>query len=905
MTTLRVWLARLVAMFRRRRLERELDEELQFHLEHETEKNVAAGMSAEEARRAARRSFGGVDQTVEKYRDARGMPWIETICQDLRYGLRTLRANPGFTLVAVLSLALGIGANCAVFTIVNAALLRDLPVKDPDRLVRLSVYGQNARPLDLSYPAFRAIEARQTTLEGLAASGSLRLNHVVFEGEELQELQDIRGIFVSANYFSLLGLRPAAGRFFSPADSSRPAEGEVAVISYGLWVRRFASDPSIIGKTINLNSVRVTIAGVAPAEFRGERQGPLSDIYVPLLMQPRFMPRNMLEMRTATWFRAFGRLRPGVTQAQAEAELTAIYRQDTRDNGAFRGSINDLRVATTSIRNGLGEQERAALWGPLGLLMAVVVLVLLVSCCNVANLLLARASSRQREIGIRLAVGSSRRRLIGQLLTESALLAGIGGSLGFAAAWLGTRGLQGSISGILPASLQLYPDARVLWFTAAISLAAGIVFGIVPAIQVSAGGLEPALRAGSRTHTSGVSRQRGTRLLVVTQVGLSLWLLVGAGLAVQSLRNYHELDMGIDRRNLVTFFIAPEPTGNPAEIRVRDLPRRIADRLQSVPGVVSVSFSVWGLFSPGGTTAPVRVPGSSVDPANDPDLRKSWVSPNFFQAMGMNLVSGRTMREGDGRVAVVNEIVARHYFGDENPLGRMIYFPKIDSQNRYVPFGSTFDPEQGVEIVGVVRDTKQDIKGRVERLVYMPLEHTPEFPNALYVRTAADPEKVAAQVRRALKEFSRNVLVDSMWQMGDWVDGGLGQERLLARLLSFFGALALILASVGLFGVMSYSVVRRTGEIGIRMALGARRGQVIGGVLRETLVLAVAGIALGIPAALASARLIRGFLFGLTPTDPATIAGVAAVLVIVALLAGFVPARRAARVDPLVALRHE
>ncbi|HEV8412074.1 MAG TPA: ABC transporter permease [Bryobacteraceae bacterium] len=903
MTWVRVLLSRIHSLFRKRQLDHQLDEELHFHLQRETDDLVAKGMTPEEAAIVARRKFGGLDQTKEIYRDARGVPLIEKLFQDVRYGLRGLRKNPSFTAVAVVSLALGIGANSAVFTILNASLLRDLPVRNPKQLVTVGIYrqGQQNRR-DLSYPSFQTIAANQKSLSEMAASGSLRLKHVVFEGTELQELNALHGSWVSANYFSFLGLAPATGRFFTPVDSSRVGEGALAVIGYGLWENRLARDSAVLGKTLVLDQVPVTIVGVAPRDFPGDRQGaPPVDIWIPMLMQPRFDSRNLIEARGATWFRTLGRLKSDVTEPQANAELTALYRQDVAAAGAYRGSLSDLRVEVPSYSSGLYPQERRPMWQVLGLLMAVVGLVLLIACCNVANLLLARGSARRREIGVRLAIGCSRKRLIAQLLTESVLLSVLGGILGFLIAQAGTRLLT---VGVLPASLDLQPNGRVLAFTIAVSLLVGVVFGLVPAIHATAVDIDPALRSSTRSQTASRSRQRTSRILVVAEIGLSLWLLVGAGLMLRTFQNFSAIELGVDR-NVISLSVETEGTVNASQFA--GLRNKLHDRLKTLPGVQSVSFSSQGVFSSSMTSAPVRVPGSSVDPANDPDIEESWVSAEFFQTMGLKLLLGRTLTEQDthARVGVIDEVVARSYFGSENPLGKIIYFPKVDAQNRYVPFGQQLDEEQGFEIVGVVNDTKESVKVRPARVIYMPIEGRADFGNMLYIRTAGDPYRYKAGILQMLKEFDRDVAVIAWDSIEDRVERSVNQERFLATLLSTFGSLALILAAVGLFGVMAYAVVRRTGEIGIRMALGARRATVVAMVLRESLILTGAGVAIGIIAALASRKLLSGFLFGLTANDPTTIATASAILLGVAALAGYVPAYRASRVDPLIALRHE
>ena len=916
MTWLRILKSRLAALFRKDRLERELGEELRSHLEMLVEENERKGMPPREAHYAARRSFGGVEQVKEVYREQRGLPMIETLVQDLRYGFRVLAKNPGFTTVAELSLAMGIGANCAIFTLVNAVLLKDLPVKDPEMLARVVAYRRDSRR-DFSYPVFRDLSSRQQVFSRMAASGELGLNHVILEGAgELQEFDQIKGALVSANYFSLLGVNAILGRVFTLEDSRAPGEGAVAVISYGFWERRFGRDPSVLGRTIFLNGTPFTIIGVAPRRFFGDMVGVARDIWVPILMQPRVMTSNMLDRRTSTWFRTIGRLKPGTSEDRANAELTALFQQIMAEEIATgTGSLisrerpTDFRVQVERGSRGLNVL-REPFRQPLQLLMAVVGLVLLIACCNVANLLLARGSARQREIGVRLAIGSGRWRLMRQLLTESILTSMLGGAVGFAMAHWGTSLLVALFAmGGFPLALDLRPDARVLAFTLAVSLLSSILVGLVPALQATSLDLSSALQANSRSQGGSRPRQRLSKALVISQVALSLWLLIGAGLLVRTVQNLKELDIGLARGNVLMLSVLAD-AASVERANVVELRAQVFQRLKAIPGVRSVSFSGFGLFSGSLSTSPVRVPGSSVKPENDGEVREEWISPEYFQTFGMKLLLGRGFMDQDSenapKVAVINETTTRHYFGPESPIGKTIYFPKVDSQGRYVPFGSRLDKEQGVQIVGVVQDAKYDnLRDPTPRMVYLPVAQGTGFAESIEVRTTNDPNALAPQIRQVLKQVSNSIVLRSMNTLEEQINGTLIQERLVAKLLGFFGLLALVLACVGLYGVMSYAVVRRTSEIGIRMALGARRTDVTSMVLRETLVLVIAGVALGVPAALASTHLLRSLLFGLTPTDPVTIGAMSVLMLGIAALAGYLPARRAARVDPMVALRHE
>jgi predicted permease len=819
-----------------------------------------------------------------------------------------LRRSPGFTAAAVLSLALGIGANCAVFTLTNAALLKH-GFKDPDRLARISISWQG-RLLSPPYPTFRELTAKQQSFSELGAAGNIRPQHFVYDDAELQELNQIEGDWVSANYFRMLGVDAMLGRAFTPQDSSQPGEGPLIVLRHGFWQAKFGGDPSVIGRSIILNNVPLTIIGVMPPGFAGHLQAQSRDFWIPILMQARFAKsgNGMLDSVTASWFTTIGRLKPDVTVEQANTEMTALLRHIMAEQIALGLGSRINRIEAADVRgdvragpDGLSP-ARARRKAPLFLLTGVAALVLLIACCNVANLLLARGASRRHEIGTRLALGCSRKRLAWQLLTESLLLSILGGLAGLALLPWATRFLMTLSAGILPATIEVAPDARVFLFSVAVALFSTLLFGLLPAWH-TASKSGASFFSRSRASVTGF-RQRASRSLVVVQLALSLTLLSGAGLMIRSLQNLRSADIGLDRRHVAAFEIAPE-AGQPqtAYAAVRE---QITARLSSLPGVRAVTFSTYGIFSDGGLTAPGHSIRSDA-PANR-EIFMGYIAPGFFDALGMELLLGRDIQESDTRAAtavgVISESVAKYYFGNRSPLGEILYFPGIDNQGRYIPFGDGLERARPVEIIGVVRDTRergprQDPGFRI----YLPLSDKEGFGETLYLRTEGDPRQITASVLAFLKEFASTIRVEAATTVEERL--GFEVELLGTRLLSAFGILALILAAVGLYGVMAYAVARRTSEIGVRMALGAERGSVLRMVLRETLALMLAGIALGVPASIASTRLLKSVLFGLEPGDPATVAMVTAILLGVALFAGYIPARRASAVDPVVALRHE
>ena len=842
-----------------------------------------------------------------------GPQMIQNIWRDISYAARSLQQAPTFATAAVLTLAVGIGATTAVFSILDAALLKPLPVRDPGQLATVNPF-RGTRPGALSYPVFRDLSAQQDVFSDIAASGSADFESVRVEGAP-QELDHVDGAFVSANYFTMLGVPPALGRMFTTLDGESAGE-PVAVISDAFWERQFALDPTVVGRTVFLNKTPFTIVGVAPRGFFGDRVGTVRDIWIPILAQPR-LGRDLLDVRTASWFRTIGRLKEGLTEQQANVILTGLFRRLMADeiaSGAGTrvnpGQPSDYRMEIALGSTGLNT-GRLRFKRPLTLLMTGVGLLLLIACGNVANLLLARGASRGREVGIRLAIGSGRRRLLQQFLTESLLLALAGGALGLVVA-LWTRD---AVAAQLSEWEFVIPlDLRLLAFALSLSTVTALIFGVVPALKATSPHIGRLLQPADITRDTRHTRQRLARTLIVGQIALSLSVLVGAGLLVRTLQNLRQVDIGVDRAGVMAITLrADEGTIAPSEFPAIRL--ELAERLKRVQGVGEIAFSAYGLFTGGARTAPVRVPGSPVNPSDDPDVRQNYVSADYFKTLGMTASKGRVFAAEevarDADVTVINESMARHYFGDANPVGRMIYFPRLDERRRYIPFNDSLTSAHGYEVVGVVRDGKyDDLREPAQRMAFLPLadvsaSRAGSNAGLMYVRVSSASNDFAAALQRAVIAVNPNLSVRQIGTLDAHIDATLIEEQTLTRLLSLFGAIALFLTCVGLYGVMAYTVGRRTSEIGLRVAVGARPRDVISMVLRDTLFLAAAGVAVGIIASVGSLRILTSVLYGLTPRDPGTIGAVAALIFIVLLLAAAIPARRAARIDPAIALRAE
>jgi predicted permease len=887
-------LRKIIALFRKEKLDAEMSEEMRHHLEAQMRRNLAAGMSLQDAHYAAQRSFGGVEQIKERARDQRGVRWLEQLAQDLRFAGRTLRKTPGFTAVVVLSLALGIGANALFFGLLDRALLQPLPVRNPDQLVRFQwqMEPNNGSLKDGYYdaPWLDATSGKPTgTISSSATFEQFHANRALFQEvfafaptDRLVlnfdgRIETAYGQIVSGNYHTGLGIAALQGRTLLP-DDDRPDAAPVAVISHRFWQRCFAGDPAALGKTISINHASVTVVGILPDHCGDplESGGYLArDVTLPLAVLRQIDGDGAKKNLSSTWWlRIMARVRPGVTAAQVAANLDGVFQATARDGLGKKDDALALRVVPGN--RGFLENRRTnaeSLFMPFGL----VVLVLLVACGNVATLLLARGSARRREIAVRLALGANRSRIVRQLITESGLLALLGAGLGLLfARWGGAAWGEGD-------AWQL--DGRMLGFTTAVAFFTAIVFGLVPALRATRVDLTAEFQGGSRTLGHEARSWLG-RSLVVGQVALSCVLLVLAGLLVRTLHNLRTKDVSFNARNLLLVGVDATFAGY-QKAQTPELFARIASRIENLPGVRAATFSTFGQLD-GGSFMRGFLRKTEVPAGLSGLVRAHEIAPNYFSTYEIPLVAGRSFTARDvlpgPRVIIINERAAKLYFGAQNPLGRRTVMG---------------------EIVGVVRDAKfRDVRSDAE-VAYLPVAQSPSVFATFTIRTAGDPVALASSVRKAIAEIEPNLLVLRVRTQAEQIESLLGNERLMAQLATSFGVLALTLACVGLYGLMSYSVQRRTSEIGVRLALGAAPGRVLWMVLRESFTLALIGVALGLAGAAGAVRLVTKMLYGLSPTDVATYAAVFVVLVLVAGLAALLPARRAAKVDPMIALRAE
>ena len=810
--------------------------------------------------------------------------------QDIRYGVRMMWKNRGLTLAAVISLALGIGANTTIFTWVKSVLLRPLPgVVASDQLVTVHGVLKHAgnRPISVSYPDYQDFRDRNEVFDGLIA---FNLNPFNLSGDAKPER--VWGLFVSGNYFEVLGVRTVAGRGFLPEEDRTPGTHPVAVISYGLWQRRYGADPNLVGKSVQLNDRSFTIVGIAPRDFNGTYVGLAADIYLPLMMQPQMTPGdNSLTGRNNQWLDVMGRLKPGVTRAQARASLQTIVRQQAE---AYRHGDDAVGVDVyTLAREPNGAQ--VFLLPVLAILMAVAGVVLLIACANVANLLLGRATARRREIGIRLALGASRRRLVRQLLTESLMLALLGGACGLLLALWTAGTLVSFVPDLgLPVWLNLTIDWRVFVFTLAVSLITGVVFGLAPALQASKPELVATLKDEAGTMGGGRRKGRVRNALVVAQIALSLVALVGAGLFIRSLQYAQMLKPGFNPDHVLLASLDVFPIGYD-QTKGLVFYQQLLERFKQIPGVQSISFadklplSVFGDTSQGAS-----IEGYTPGKNEDLNFQFDTVGPDYFQAMKIPLAAGREFTERDNQnapaVVVINETMASRYWANRNPIGQRMRLSN----------------DQPVEIVGVAKDVKyRSVNEPPQSFMYVPMLQNYRSAMTLVIRTAGDPLTLLPQVRDEVRQMDANLALFDEKTLTEHAGIALFAQRLAVKLLSVFGMLALTLAVIGLYSVMAYSVSQRTHEIGIRIALGARAGNVFRLVIGQGIFLTVVGIAAGIVTAAIVMRFVSSLLFGVTATDPMTFISVALLLGAVALLACYIPARRATKVDPLVALRYE
>src|SRR5215213_674510 len=839
---------------------------------------------------------------------------MENLFKDLRYGLRGLFKRKAFAAIAVLTLALGIGANTAIFTLVNAVLLKSLPVSNPHELVLFSdTTGEGTSVVDspqtggqwerFSYASYKYFRDHNDSFQDVAAlrSGVSRLS---VRQTDAQANAAVRasGHLVAGNYFSLLGVHAMRGRVLTP-DDDKPNAEPAAVVGYRYWQQQWNSDPLVVGKRLIINGTNFTIVGVTPPEFFGERVRRPPDFWLPLSFHPQIeLRKSFLEEEQTYWLMIIGRLKPGVTLEQAQVNVNLGLRQFlTEQAGSQLTEDRQRGIQNTYVKlvDGSGGISglRRFYSKPLHMLMAIVGMVLLIACANVGGLLLSRAASRKAEISLRMALGATRGRIVRQLLTESMLLAVIGGVCGVLLAQWGVTVLVNLVAREAP--LDTRPDVGILAFTAGVSIVAGLLFGLVPAVQASRTNLSSAMKEKTRTRGRAL-RFSLSSLMVVMQVGLSMVLLTGAGLFARSLVKLQNENVGFDRNNVLLLGIDPRLAGyKPKELAT--LYQQLIERLSSLPQVRSVTMATYAPMSGTSRTSSIEVTGYTPQPGEDLLTQDMLTGPKYAETLGIPLLRGREIELRDTasapRVAVVNATFADRYFKGQNPIGRTFTF---DDET---------DDGAPLEIVGVVGDIKSDdAREKPEPTVYRPILQIQEqgaYSCTIHIRTLSDPTPLTGQVRQMINQIDDKLPIFGVTTLNEQLHQNLNQERLIAQLVSFFGALALILACIGLYGVMAHGVARRTNEIGIRMALGARGGHIAWMVLRETLYLVLAGLVLGVPAALLGAKLIAAQLFGLSATDPLTLVGAAIVLTVVAMLAGYLPARRASRVNPLKALRYE
>jgi predicted permease len=935
---------------RRKQRGAELDEELQSHLRMAASERVQRGEDREDAEHHARAEFGNAALVRDVTRDTWGWRWISDLQEDTRFGLRVLRKNPGFTAVAVLTLALGIGANTTIFSLIDALMLKSLPVQDPQQLVVLQwsarhqaefrssmSYGdcdadfgaENLKSCSFSRPFYDELRASHSDLfSGVTAAGS----EVELDLSGNGAASIAHGRVVAGNYFEVLGVRPALGRMLQAADDS-PSAAPAAVLNYGYWQSEFGGSPAVLGKTIILNGVPTTIVGVAEKRFVGLTPGTIIDAWLPLSVRPRVLPlwNAKDDDADSIWMVIIARLNPEVPREKAASAVNLLFRNDMlHGEQPFAKEADDPRVQLLPAQTGL-VGERSNFSRPLYILMLAVGIILAVACANVAGLTLARAASRQKEMALRLALGAGRWRIARQLLTESLLLSACGGLLAIAIAWWGARAILRFVEtgARRPLGFEATLDTRVLLFTAGISVLSGIVFGLAHAARGSCADLTPALKDSNGTSVAGRARGGWLNLgnsLVIAQVALTIVVLAGAGLLVRTLQNLRSTNPGFDTSNLVNFGVDLRLAGykgTQADMAIGEIQRR----LSAIPGVTSVSYSSMELLTNGLWVTTFKNPGGASPATVDSDFLQ--VGPEFFSTMKMPLRAGRDFGPADFAAAsaasvaaasqassaatgsaaaeppsssaplaaIVNETFVRKWFGNANPVGRRISYadsPGETTEQRKNP---------GLVVVGVAGDAKyESLRGQVGPTVYVPSSGG----NVNFeLRTAIDSTAIIPSVRSTVSNFNSALPVLYIRPESESLDQLLFQERLIARLSSLFGMLALVLACVGLYGLLSYEVTRRTHEIGIRMALGAARRNVLAMVVGQGMLLTLAGVVVGIVAALGVTRYLSSMLFEVHAGDPITLAAVAAFLLLVALAACYVPALRATRVDPMVALRND
>jgi putative ABC transport system permease protein len=890
MSRLRIFFHRLFGLFLRRKVERELEEEIRSHLEMQIEDNLRQGLSPEDARRAARLKFGGVEQVKEAYWDKSRLGWMENLWQDLRYGVRTLLKTPGFTFIIIITLALGIGANTAVFSVVNAVLLRPYPYPDQDRIM----WVWETKPPDIprANPApgnFLDWQKQNTVFERLAA-----VTIVDFNLTNTGNPQRVRGVRVGDGFLAMMGIRPEIGRDFLP-DEDEPGHDNVVILGYKLWQKQFGGDPNVLNRTITLDDQSYTVVGVLPVNS-GLRIGDM-DVWLPIAFVG-----DRAQQRSNRYLNVIGRLKPGVTLEQAHSEMDAIADRLVK---LYPDSNAGWKVRVVPLIEDVNGEHKPMLL----LLLGAVTFVLLIACANVANLLLARAADRQKEIIVRIALGASRWRIIRQLLTESVLLSMAGGVLGSVLAFYGVKTLlaMSALNDFGPRVLDFSLDGRMLVFTIAVALLTGLSFGIAPAWQASKPNMNELLKDAGRGSTDGRLRRQVRSTLVVFEIAMALVLLVGAGLMIRSLIRMQQVDLGFNQNQTLTVSISLPRQKYPEKDQQVAFFRRLIERAAALPGVQTVGaacvvpFSAghWGNFEEA-----IRVQGQGFkiegriydQSGGVPYTDYSAVSPDYFKAMGIPLLRGRFFTEHDAkgasRVAIINNTLAKKFFPDEDPIGKRIQLSN--------------EPDVDREIVGIVGDVKRvSLTREVPAQTYEPYLQQP-FPfMTLALRTAGDPTLLNETIRREVLNLDREQPISGIITLDRLIANSTAEQRFLTLLLWSFATVALVLAAVGIYGVMSYIVLQRRREWGIRMALGAQGADVLKLVIKQAMAQAMSGILIGLVGARALTRLMTSVLYGVSATDAGTFLITSVLVSLVALLAVWVPARRAMKVDPLITLKYE
>lgn len=916
MSGLRTFWSRFGAMFRRRALDRDLDDELRSHLEMATQENRRRGMSDEEARRKAMLDFGGVTQVRETVRMREGLPLFENLSRDLGYALRMLRKSPGFAAIAIGSLALGIGANTAIFSIAKQVLLDRLNVPHPAELrlfawrsARKSVVHSSWGDWDktpngvtstsFSYPVYQLMRKQNHQLADLFAFKNLGRMNVTVDGEA----EVVQGDLVSGNFYQQMGVEPQLGRAIGPADDEKVGGSPVATISDGYWTRRFNRSPAVIGKTILVNLVNVTVVGVNPKAFTGAKGAQSSpEIFLPFSMQPLIQPdsreTSLLTSDRLWWVQIMARAKPGVDEGKVRAALDVALKSAVRATMTVKPDESVPDLILTDGSRGMNEASRQ-MSRPLFVLMSLVGLVVLLACANMANLLLARSAARQREMSVRMALGAGRPRILRQVLTESLLLAVLGGLVGLLVGYFGRNAILAMLSS--PAEPMMLPaglDWEVFAFNAALSLATGILFGVAPAWQATRTQVSGALKDNAQTTTR---RRRGmaNRAIVGFQVALSTLLVVVAGFFLRTVINLNRVDPGFDPRNIVLFELRPPQTEYPGA-KEAALFRQIVERLSAVPGVESVSPTSVAPLSRSYESDDFVPVGVKAAPGTEQDADNTTVGDRYFATFRIPIVAGRdfapTDTETSPRVAIVNRALVKQFFPNVDPVGKS--FTTSGPKGQKLVY----------QIVGVCADTRYgSLREDPPPVFYLDYRQAPEIDWGMTfaVKTRSARAGITPSLRRAVQSVDQNLPLTDVRTQEEQIDELLMNERIFADLSTGFGILALVLACIGIYGLMAYSVSRRTNEIGIRMALGARSEQVLRMVLSEAVWMTAAGLVIGLGGAVALGRLIASQLYGLKAWDPPTLVASAALLILVALGATWVPAHRAASVDPSKALRAE